>query len=69
MEELHRGATEIKAEGAYTNEDKTIVMTAVNRAQAVRLRQYTKSVDPKSFVMITNTGEIIGKGFRGEFLG
>lgn len=69
VEELHRGATEIKAEGAYTNEDKTIVMTAVNRAQAVRLRQYTKSVDPKSFVMITNTGEIIGKGFRGEFLG
>ncbi len=66
VKQLHRGATEVKAEGAYTNENKTIVMTAVNRGQAVRLRQYAKSVDPKSFIMITNTGEIIGKGFRGQ---
>ena len=29
------------------------------------LRKYVKMVDPHGFVLIMNTGEIIGKGFRG----
>ena len=43
----------------------SVILTVVNRAQAVRLRQYARSVDQQSFVLITNTTEIIGKGFRG----
>ncbi len=62
---LNRGATEIAAEGAYTHENKVIIMTVVNRGQAIRLRQFAKEVDPLCFILITNTGEIIGKGFRG----
>ncbi len=65
VEELGRGATEIKGEGAYTHENKTVILTVVNRYQAVKLRQLSKQVDPGSFIMITNTSEIIGKGFRG----
>lgn len=62
---LGRGATKIKGEGAYTHENKVIIMTVVNRSQAVKLRRYAKEIDPYCFVLITNTGEIIGKGFRG----
>jgi len=65
VEELKRGATEIQGEGAFTHEDKTILLTVVNRAQAVLLRKYAKSIDPSCFILITNTKEIIGKGFRG----
>jgi len=63
--ELKRGATRIDGEGAYTHEDKTIILTVVNRMQAVKLRQYARSVDAQCFILITNTTEIIGKGFRG----
>lgn len=63
--ELHRGATEMHGEGAYTHENKTIILTVVNRAQAVRLRNFARETDPCCFILITNTGEIIGKGFRG----
>lgn len=63
--ELKRGATRIEGKGAYTHEDKTIILTVVNRMQAVKLRKYARSVDPQSFILITNTAEIIGKGFRG----
>ena len=66
VKELKRGATEIKGEGSFTREDKTIILTVVNRSQAVRLRRFVKGVDPFCFILITNTGEIIGKGFRGE---
>ena len=65
VEDLHRGATEIQGEGAYTHENKMIILTVVNRAQAVRLRNFAKETDPGCFILITNTGEIIGKGFRG----
>ena len=63
--ELKRGATKIDGEGAFTHEDKTIILTVVNRYQAVKLRQFARSVDPQCFILITNTTEIIGKGFRG----
>lgn len=65
VEDLHRGATNLCGEGAYTHENKTVILTVVNRAQAVKLLHYAKAVDPGSFILITNTGEIIGKGFRG----
>lgn len=65
VEDIGRGATELHGEGAYTHQDKTVILTVVTRAQAIRLRSYAKSVDPGCFILITNTGEIIGKGFRG----
>ncbi|MBP3540529.1 MAG: YitT family protein [Clostridia bacterium] len=65
VKDLHRGATRMEGESAFTHEDKTVLLTAVSRAQAVRLRQFAKQVDPSCFILITNTTEIIGKGFRG----
>ena len=62
---LRRGATELHGEGAYTHEGRTVLLTVVSRREAVLLRRYVKSVDPAAFLLITNTGEIIGKGFRG----
>lgn len=62
---LRRGATELHGEGAYTHEGRTVLLTVVSRREAVLLRRYVKSVDPTAFLLITNTGEIIGKGFRG----
>ena len=62
---LNRGATTYTAEGAFSHQNKTIVLTVLNRAQAVQLQKHVKQVDPASFVFIANTSEIIGKGFRG----
>lgn len=63
--ELHRGATEIKGEGVYTHEGRTVLLTVMNRREAVMLRKFVKQVDPHAFLLIMNTSEIIGKGFRG----
>ncbi len=62
---LHRGATELHGEGAYTHEGRTVLLTVMNRHEAVLLRKYVKTIDPRAFVLIMNTGEIVGKGFRG----
>lgn len=62
---LSRGATKLHGEGIYTHEGREVLLTVVNRREAVILRRYIKKVDPGAFLLITNTGEIIGKGFRG----
>lgn len=64
-EELHRSATIYKAEGAYEHHEKTIILSVMKRSQAVELRNYVHKTQPHAFIMITNSSEIIGKGFRG----
>lgn len=62
-DELHRGATVWKAQGAYTHHDQYVILTALSRHQAVQLRNYLKRTDPHAFMLITNSSEIFGKGF------
>lgn len=61
---LNRSASVCHAMGAYSGKDKYIILTALNRVQAVRLRNYIRQNDPKAFILISNTSEIIGKGFH-----
>ena len=60
---LHRSATFWQGEGAYSHQDKWVVLTALSRAQAVALRRHLKAIDPHAFMLITNSSEIFGKGF------
>ena len=62
-EELHRGATVWKGQGAYTGQEQYIILTALSQQQAVLLRNYLKRTDPHAFMLITNSSEIFGKGF------
>ena len=63
-DELHRSATIVDAKGAFSGEQKYLVLTVLNRFQAVRLRNYIKTEAPDAFLLISNTSEIIGKGFH-----
>ena len=63
-EELHRSATIHSAKGAYTGEDKTVIITVCRRSEAIKLRRMVLSIDPNAFLIITKTSEIMGKGFR-----
>lgn len=63
--ELHRSATKFEAEGSYTHHQKYIILTVMKRSQAIELRNFIRRTQPNAFIMITNSSEIIGKGFRG----
>lgn len=65
LSNIHRSATVIDAKGAFTDHDKKIILAVMNRSQAVQLRKFIKKADPDAFILITNTSEIIGRGFRG----
>ncbi len=65
MHDLERSATVYDAQGTYEHHKKTIIITIVNRGQAVELRNFIRRNQPSAFIAITNSSEIIGKGFRG----
>lgn len=60
---IGRGSTELKAKGSYTKEDKDVLICACSKSQAYIVRQITLEIDKSSFVMITETNEILGEGF------
>lgn len=62
--ELHKGATVYSAQGVFSGQKKYIVLTALSRPQAVRLRNFIKETQPDAFILISNTSEIIGRGFH-----
>lgn len=63
IENLLRGATVWKGQGAYTRHEQYIVLTALSRHQAVLLRNFLRAEDLHAFMVITNSSEIFGKGF------
>ena len=62
--DLQRGATIVNATGAFTGDDKYIILTVLSPSQAVKLRNFIKEQDPKAFLLVSNISEIIGKGFH-----
>ncbi len=65
MENLHHSATIMDGRGSFTHEERKIIMTVINRSQAIRLQLFVRATDPHSFITITSSSEIVGKGFRG----
>lgn len=63
INDLNRSATVYEAQGAFTHHQKTVIMTTMKRSQAVKLRNFIRSIEPTAFILISNSSEIIGKGF------
>ncbi len=61
---MDRGATLLRGEGAYSGDEKKILMCAVRRNEAFRLKQIVYSVDPAAFIIIGDASQIYGEGFR-----
>ena len=64
IQTLHHGVTVNSVVGEFTKEEKTMIHTVCKRAEAIKLRNKVKEIDPHSFIIITTSSEIIGRGFR-----
>lgn len=64
IEELGRGATILRGYGAYTKNDKNIILVVVSKKQVITLKKLVKSIDPYAFVIIADIHEALGDGFK-----
>lgn len=63
-QKVARGSTGLYGKGMYTNENKLILMCAVYRKDVARIKIIAKEIDSKSFIVITNSREVVGQGFK-----
>lgn len=63
LSRLGRGATLLEGRGAYSGDQKEVLMTVTNNFQLKRLEELVFSIDERAFVIIENTLNVIGQGF------
>lgn len=61
---IKRGTTGLYGKGMYTNEEKLVLMCAAARGDVSKVKDIVRKIDPKSFIIITNSREVVGLGFK-----
>lgn len=64
LEELERSATVLDARGAYSGSGRKVLLCSIRKNQFYRLKQIICLADPGAFVMVTETTEVFGEGFK-----
>ena len=62
---LKRSATVLNAEGAFNKTERAVVIAIMKPHEAYILRNFIRKNQPSAFLAITNSSEIMGKGFHG----
>lgn len=64
MRELHRGATVLKGEGAFTGQPRDVLLAVLTPRQVVELKRHLAQTDPRAFVILSDASEVVGRGFK-----
>ncbi len=59
-----RGSTILKAEGGYQYKKKDVVMVAGSNKDIYQVQRRIREVEPKAFMIIMDSHEVHGEGFR-----
>lgn len=57
---IGRGCTECDVKGGYTNQEKTMLITVLDKNESYKLGQLIKQVDEDAFTFFTKTKEVVG---------
>jgi uncharacterized membrane-anchored protein YitT (DUF2179 family) len=60
FKQINRGATFLQAKGAYTGNPKEVIFTITTLTELPKLKNVIFSIDPKAFVVVNSTLEVIG---------
>ncbi|BAK97237.1 hypothetical protein OBV_00390 [Oscillibacter valericigenes Sjm18-20] len=61
-----RGVTILSAEGAYTGDEKHVLLVAFKQREIVEIKRIVHETDPRAFLIVCNAHDVLGEGF-GEY--
>lgn len=67
LSDLDIGVTYIKGQGAYSGDNKRVIMCVVKKPVSPRAEEIVKQEDPDSFMIITSATEVFGEGYKSYF--
>ena len=63
LTDMERGVTHLSARGAYTGQERPVVMSVVSRMEVARVKDIVREADENAFMFITEAHEALGEGF------
>ena len=63
MKEQERGVTILRGEGAYTGDEKKILMVAFRQRDIVQIKRTVHALDNKAFMVVVDASTVLGGGF------
>lgn len=64
VHDLDRGVTILHGEGAYSGNQKQVLMCAFKQREIVTLKELIIQEDPSAFFIVCDTHEVLGNGFH-----
>lgn len=64
LHSLDRGFTKLQGQGGYTGETRNVLMVVVSQHEVSKLKRTVARLDPAAFIIISNTAEVLGEGFK-----
>ena len=62
-QQIDRGVTILHATGAYTQQEKPVIMVVLYKKQFIELNRVIAAVDPEASVIVSDVNEVQGRGF------
>ncbi|MBQ7623678.1 MAG: YitT family protein [Clostridia bacterium] len=66
MGEIERGVTVMKGKGAYTGDEKDVLLCACSKVEVFGIKRIIFETDKDAFVMISTIDQTYGEGFKSE---
>ena len=63
LNEMERGVTHLTAKGAYTGQERPVVLCVTSRMEVARIKDIVREADENAFMFITEAHEALGEGF------
>lgn len=64
ISKMKRGGTHIHAKGLYQGLERDLVYVSLTRRELVTLRNLLSDADPDAFVSVSDSSEVMGRGFK-----
>lgn len=64
LEELEIGVTYLQGQGAYTRDNKKVILCAMQKRLLPQVQEIAMEEDPCAFLIVTSASEIFGEGFK-----
>ena len=64
LDDIDRGVTILHGQGAWSGEEKQVLMVAFKQRQIVALKRVIREYDPAAFLIVCEAHEVLGDGFR-----
>ena len=61
---IERGATGLYGKGMYKKDNKLVLLCAASRNDISKIKNVVRNIDSKAFMVITNSREVVGLGFK-----